>query len=116
MVTWDRYLRAPWMFDKCPLRFRVQRASYATVPIWVATPINTGSDWPMAYVGDTGSRAIYLPRLSVVAATWREAMNYVSDGRPPRPLSQVYPRYCGVLADHRDGTAIGAINARRGVR
>ena len=98
-ADWNRFLRAPWAFDEVPLRFRITKAAYAPVPVWVACPLMIDGEWPMAYVGDTGSRAVYLPRYSAVAATWEEALTYVTTGKRPRPLVEVYPAYCGVFSN-----------------
>lgn len=93
----DDYLRAPWMFKGCPFRFRVSRVREAPVALWAATPIFhfPHNEWKRMY--GTGQRILELPPLSIVAATWREAMDYVTHGAyPRRALCEVYPEYCGM--------------------
>jgi len=95
--------RAQWAHD-CPPRFQVlsvvmlpssiywpDRPGWPT-RLWVALP-----NPPTTLISHTfGRRTIDLPEIACLAATWREAMDYATTGKRPRPLDAVYPGWCGL--------------------
>lgn len=99
LVTLDDYLRAPWMHDRFPLRMRVTQVTTSGPRLWVAMPIHRGVDRPPIWsTRRLGRREVDLPILAVIAATWREAMDFALTGASPTPVEDVYPHWCGVAA------------------
>lgn len=79
-------------------RYRITRVRKAPVQLWLVEPSPVNA-WGATQVHACGRRIVELPSGSWITATWREAINLVCRGKEPRPLTLVYPQWCGLLAE-----------------
>lgn len=90
------YERAP-STHPFPSRFHVMRTRDTPVQLWLAYPTSgLAPYWPLQQIPGLGRREVTLPKYTRLAATWREAMDYVTTGKQPTPIEQIYPEYCGL--------------------
>lgn len=95
----DRFLTSPWLYSHWPWRwsiFRVKGRGAPNPPLWVVVPRVPVGWLPAEPLAGTGQRTIVWKQFTRLTATWREALDYATTGRQPRPLTEVYPEFCGV--------------------